>query len=101
MKTPGSLNIVAPRTRNSIAKRVWPAPALPQTRLARPDGKPPQVISSKPGIPVGSLRRPSSGRGRLRLITTLLQADQYSGAKLCLGNKGQIRGRNLYHNCVR
>src|SRR5678816_4232374 len=55
MKTPGSLKSVAPRTRNSMAKSVLPAPALPQISVGRPAGKPPRVISSKPEIPVRSL----------------------------------------------
>src|SRR6185369_14918338 len=57
MNTPGSLNCVAPRTKNSIAKSVLPAPALPQIRVGRPLGTPPLVISSKPGIPVDSFSR--------------------------------------------
>jgi hypothetical protein len=35
-----------------MAKRVFPQPALPQTRDVRPVGNPPPVISSKPLIPV-------------------------------------------------
>jgi len=48
MKTPGSPYWVAPRTRNSMARRVLPAPALPHTRVGRPRGSPPPVISSSP-----------------------------------------------------
>src|SRR5689334_4078579 len=54
MKTPGSSNSVAPRTRNSMPKRVLPQPALPQISVGRPRGRPPPVISSKPVIPVGA-----------------------------------------------
>jgi hypothetical protein len=36
-------------------KRVLPQPALPQTNVGRPFGKPPKVISSSPWIPVGVL----------------------------------------------
>lgn len=55
MNTPGSPNCVAPRTRNSMARRVLPAPALPQTSVGRPAGNPPPVISSRPWMPVGDL----------------------------------------------
>ena len=55
MKTPGSRNSVAPRTRNSMASRVLPQPAPPQTRVGRPLGRPPPVISSSPWMPVGHL----------------------------------------------
>jgi hypothetical protein len=40
---------------NSAASMVFPAPALPQTRVGLPAGKPPNVISSKPWIPVLTL----------------------------------------------
>src|ERR1043166_2028989 len=52
MKTPGSLCSTAPRTKNSMARRVLPQPALPQTRDARPLGNPPSVISSSPEMPL-------------------------------------------------
>src|SRR6185369_2254973 len=71
MNTPGSLNCVAPRTRNSMAKSVLPAPALPQIRVGRPLGKPPRVISSNPGIPVGSFcRAVGFERGRREFAVT-------------------------------
>ena len=54
MKTPGSPNSVAPRTRNSIANSVLPQPAPPQTSVGRPRGSPPPVISSRPWIPDGA-----------------------------------------------
>ena len=54
MNTPGS-PISMPRTRNSTAKRVLPAPALPQTRVGRPRGRPPPVISSRPRMPLLAL----------------------------------------------
>ena len=54
MKTPGSPNRVAPWTRNSRAIKVLPHPGPPQTRVVRPRGRPPQVISSSPWIPVGT-----------------------------------------------
>ena len=60
MKTPGSLNSVAPRTRNSMPSSVLPQPALPQTSVGRPCGRPPIVISSKPRMPVGVLAKPGS-----------------------------------------
>ena len=54
MNTPGS-PISMPRTRNSTEKRVLPAPALPQTRVGRPRGRPPPVISSRPRMPLRAL----------------------------------------------
>ena len=57
MKTPGSPNSAAPRTRNSMPKSVLPQPAPPQTSVGRPRGSPPPVISSRPGMPVGRLRQ--------------------------------------------
>ncbi len=48
MKTPGSSNSVAPRTRNSMPSNVLPQPALPQTKVGLPCGRPPPVISSSP-----------------------------------------------------
>ena len=54
MKTPGS-PISIPRTRNSTANSVLPAPALPQTRVGRPRGRPPPVISSRPRMPLLAL----------------------------------------------
>ena len=38
-----------------MASSVLPQPALPQTRVGRPLGKPPPVISSSPWMPVGAL----------------------------------------------
>src|SRR5512134_2820519 len=46
-----------------MAKRVLPQPAPPATRVGLPLGRPPPVISSMPGIPVGYL-----GRGCARLF---------------------------------
>ena len=40
---------------------VLPQPAPPQTRVGRPRGRPPSVISSSPWIPVGHLGRPVKG----------------------------------------
>src|SRR5450631_1914163 len=54
MNTPGSPYWVAPRTRNSSPNSVFPAPAPPLTRVGRPCGNPPPVISSKPWIPVAA-----------------------------------------------
>src|SRR5882724_9773505 len=62
IRTPGSLNSVAPRTRNSTPNMLLPHPALPQTSVGRPFGKPPSVISSNPSMPVGDL-----GNNRLLL----------------------------------
>lgn len=53
--TPGSPNSTIPRTRNSVASKVFPHPAGPQTRVGRPRGRPPPVTSSRPLIPVGAL----------------------------------------------
>ncbi len=54
--TPGSSYSTAPRTMNSAASIVLPQPAAPQTRVGRPWGRPPSVISSSPRMPVGVLR---------------------------------------------
>ena len=51
--TPGSLNSTAPRARNSIARTVLPQPAVPHKSVGLPFGRPPSVIWSNPGIPVG------------------------------------------------
>jgi hypothetical protein len=64
--TPGS-PAKAPRTRNSMASNVLPAPALPHTRVGRPRGRPPPVISSRPRMPLGDL-------GRLRLVPSAVLA---------------------------
>jgi hypothetical protein len=37
-----------------MAIKVLPHPGPPQTRVVRPRGRPPQVISSSPWIPVGT-----------------------------------------------
>jgi len=63
MKTPGSEKCRAPLTRNCVAKSVFPDPALPQTKVARPRGSPPKVISSKPSIPVADLESPTEVPG--------------------------------------
>ena len=60
MKTPGS-PISMPRTRNSTENRVLPAPALPQTRVGRPRGRPPPVISSRPRMPLLTLGNADTG----------------------------------------
>ena len=38
-----------------MASRVLPQPALPQTSVGLPCGRPPPVISSRPWMPVGHL----------------------------------------------
>jgi len=48
MKTPGSPESTAARTRNSMARSVLPQPALPHNSVGRPWGKPPPVSSSSP-----------------------------------------------------
>jgi hypothetical protein len=60
MSTPGSPNCSAPLTRKLVASSVLPDPAPPQTRVGRPLGRPPLVISSRPWMPVGAL---ASARG--------------------------------------
>src|SRR5882672_6636199 len=75
MKTPGSPNCIAPRTRNSAANRVLPQPAPPQTSVGRPRGNPPPVISSRPWMPVGHLGKRASGEtefGALFFIVDIL-----------------------------
>src|SRR5450631_4773661 len=51
--TPRSPYSVTPLTRNCNANRLLPEPGGPHTKLGRPAGNPPPVISSKPTIPVG------------------------------------------------
>src|SRR5258708_33281479 len=62
IRTPGSLYSRAPRTRNSIPSMVLPQPGPPQTMVVRPLGRPPPVISSSPGMPVGDFSRGSNSR---------------------------------------
>src|SRR6185369_13050961 len=100
MKTPGSLKSVAPRTRNSMAKRVLPAPALPHTSVGRTAGKPPRVISSKPEIPVRSfcnaLRDWELRRFCLDTNAPPQQLEtQAEKGVLRVGTVGDKRGRNL------
>ncbi len=52
---PGSLYSSAPLIRKSRPKRVFPEPALPQTKVVLLVGSPPSVIWSKPLMPVGLL----------------------------------------------
>src|SRR5688572_15985422 len=40
-----------------MASKVLPQPALPQTSVGRPRGRPPPVISSSPSMPVVALGR--------------------------------------------
>ena len=51
------VDAAAPLTRKLMPSRVLPEPGPPQTSVGRPAGKPPWVISSRPGMPVGALRR--------------------------------------------
>src|ERR1700745_2987236 len=67
ISTPGSLYSSAPRTRNSIPNMVFPQPGPPQTIDVRPFGRPPSLISSNPGIPVGVFSSPERSR-RLRFV---------------------------------
>ena len=60
-RTPGSPKSRAPRTRNSMPKRVFPEPAAPVTNVGRPRGRPPPVMSSKPAMPVAAFSGPASG----------------------------------------
>src|SRR3989338_10977363 len=54
MKIPGSLYFSMPLTRNCMAKMLFPVPAPPATRLTLFRLKPPSIIPSMPGIPVGT-----------------------------------------------
>jgi hypothetical protein len=54
-KMPGSLQSRAPWARNCKAMMVLPEPGPPTSKVVRPRGRPPPVISSKPAIPVGTL----------------------------------------------
>src|SRR5260221_6717342 len=67
INTPGSWYLVAPRTRNSAAKRVLPQPAPPQTSVGRSFGIPPPVIASRPWIPVGAFSNANPGGRHFRL----------------------------------
>ncbi len=78
IKTPGSPKLSAPRTKNSMANRVLPQPAPPQTNAGRPSGRPPSVNSSKPRIPVGHLRR------FVRPAIELINSIACSWFRLCL-----------------
>ena len=60
MKTPGSLYSVAPCARNAMPSMVLPQPAAPHTKVGRPLGRPPPVISSRPEMPVGTFSSPLS-----------------------------------------
>src|ERR1051326_6479662 len=83
-QTPGSPNSVAPRTRNSIPNRVFPQPASPHTRVGRPCGRPPNVISSKPEIPVGHFGRVGLISGLaldLEALRTVKAIDYLSGPR--------------------
>ena len=66
--TPGSPCWVAPRTRNSIARRVLPQPALSQTSVGLPRGKPSAVISSSPWMPEAALGKSRTATLRVELI---------------------------------
>ncbi len=59
-KTPCSSSPVIPLYKNCIASKVLPVPEVPLTRVDRPLGKPPWVISSSPSIMVRSFCTPSS-----------------------------------------
>src|SRR5581483_5492645 len=55
MMTPGSRNFRMPLRMTLIPSNVLPDPAPPHTRVGRPVGRPPPVMSSNPGTPVGVL----------------------------------------------
>src|SRR6185295_8547985 len=74
MNTPGSPCSTAPRTRNSIANRVLPQPALPHTSVGRPFGSPPPVLSSKQTIPVATFGSVPDGLGCLGLVRAFFEA---------------------------
>src|SRR5687767_4677922 len=56
MSTPGSAYRCAPFTRKLTPSNVLSDPGPPDTSVGRPWGKPPLVMSSSPGIPVGAFR---------------------------------------------
>jgi hypothetical protein len=82
MKTPGSANSVAPRTRNYIASKVLPQTAPPQISVGRPVGKPPSVISSSPRTPVGDFRKAFGAANVLAFFIMLFPA-----VRLLCGNQ--------------
>src|ERR1700761_3065461 len=53
MNTPASPYFSAPFARKVMANSVLPHPAEPQSKVGRPLGRPPWVISSRPKMPVG------------------------------------------------
>ena len=65
-----------------MASKVLPQPALPQTRVGRPRGSPPPVISSRPVIPVGAFSMPPAGEeiaSSERIIVCFGSADVLRG----------------------
>jgi hypothetical protein len=96
MKTPGSPNRVAPATRNCMANSVLPHPGPPHTRVGRPAGNPPPVISSNPEIPVGALSMPFAGAANIEedWTVSMLQHLQEEGVEMCQGSgKGTLYGK--------
>jgi len=71
-----------------MANSVFPQPALPHTSVGLPRGKPPCVISSKPGMPVGALGRIQMFEFRCELafeaIRTVTKKIHHNGVINCL-----------------
>ena len=77
-----------------MAKSVLPQPALPQIKVGLPLGKPPPVISSTPGIPVGDLGS-SFTRCFVRFIGAMLLLSVSEGAVMKFPAKLRISFRLL------
>src|SRR6266542_1586384 len=86
-QTPGSPCWTAPLTRNSMAKRVLPQPAPPQTSAVRPRGRPPPVIWSKPSMPEEVLARARGGGAARASLAAVLRR----GARRGLLGVGTVR----------
>ena len=90
MNTPRSPNSVAPRTKNSVARRVFPDPAAPQTKVGRPLGSPPPVISSSPVMPVAAFAKAAK---RPRVTAG---SNATAGRLASFGGGGGLRNRDHY-----
>ena len=69
MKTPCSPNCIAPSTMKVAASMVLPHPGPPTTKVGRPRGRPPPVISSRPPMPVKAF---CSGRSEPFVLSFML-----------------------------
>ena len=76
--------LASPRGRGTpCASSVLPQPALPQTSVGRPRGRPPPVISSSPSMPVGHF----SNRDHASVAAPHRQGDARSPAQALAGEQ--------------